>query len=152
MLGEALTDTVAETDATIETALGEIVALSVALADTDADELDDDVIPVPKILKGWTSTDSVADGSRFVLISRTHITARLLALDGNATEKGVKKNDDDVTLPIFTASLVVNAASGAVTTTRTKDLRPASVKPPLIGVETETSTLIAWYPVVDVQN
>jgi hypothetical protein len=44
MLVEALTDTVAATDATSETALGDTVALSVALADTDADELDDDVI------------------------------------------------------------------------------------------------------------
>ena len=53
---------------------------------------------------------------------------------------------------MFIASLVVYAASGTVTTTSTKDLRPAAVKPSLDGALTVTSTLIAWYPVVDVQN
>ena len=55
----------------------------------------------------------------FVLISRTHITARSLALDGNATpEKVTKENDDEE--PIDTAPLVVYAAFDAVTTTSAK--------------------------------
>jgi hypothetical protein len=145
--GVTLVEALPETDCV---AAAVFVVLEDSLGETLGVVETDGGMKVPKILKGLTIKYSAADGSRFVLKSRTHITARLLALDGSATEKAMKANA--VTLPIFTASLVVYAASGAVTTTSTKELRPADVKPPLDGILTVTSTLIAWYPVVDVQN
>ena len=105
-----------ETDcvvAAVFVVLGDSLGETLGVVDTDWG------IPVSKILKSLTSKYFAVVVSTFVLISRTHITARLLALDGNATpEKVTKENDEEE--PIDTAPLLVYAAFDVVTTTSAK--------------------------------